>query len=270
VATIRKQTATFDTRLVTGRLTKSTEKRVCFYVKSEGGLSVLGTVLVLSGSVLIGGGIILVVKAFATSSREAEASPVLEPSLARELVPTGQSGAIAQPKQPSVIEPAAVPAPTNETATPDNKEKGNLFEEYVVGKMPKPTFVLIDWRSDKSSQGTYPESNRYPDIKMRFHDPKSGRWKFALECKYRSELAEVVVWCRPDQLKFYQQYEKQSKIPVFVVIGLGGTPDCPEFVSIFPLSEVSGTKLLKAECVAHKRANTALDFVYDPLSGQLS
>ena len=39
-----------------------------------------------------------------------------------------------------------------------------------------------------------------------------------------------------DQLKRYKQFEEQSKIPVIVVLGLGGAPEAPNNIYEIPLA----------------------------------
>lgn len=52
---------------------------------------------------------------------------------------------------------------------------------------------------------------------------------FYVECKFRSDLYQNKLnWTNPDQLERYREYERESKLPFFVVIGLGGSPDYPE------------------------------------------
>ncbi len=74
----------------------------------------------------------------------------------------------------------------NVTVTPEltPKEKGDAFENYIIGKFDRRFFSLKDMRSDKGSNGFYPESNKYPDLVLEYK-PDSKR--FAIECKWRKD-----------------------------------------------------------------------------------
>ncbi len=62
---------------------------------------------------------------------------------------------------------------------------------------------------------------------------------FAVECKYRSRLNDegLLNWSYPEQMKRYQEFSYKRKMPVFVVIGLGGMDDDPEEMFNIPLDE---------------------------------
>ena len=106
-------------------------------------------------------------------------------------------------------------------------EKGAAFEEYVIKCFDNTEYRLIEWRSDKYIQNWGgPLSCQWPDLVME-HMPTKQR--FAIECKYRSRLIDgQVKWARPEQIEHYKYYEKTEKVPVYVAIGFGGTPDSPK------------------------------------------
>ena len=59
-------------------------------------------------------------------------------------------------------------------------------------------------------------------------------------CKWRKRFDKgVIEWAHAYQIKNYLAYEKATKIKVFVVIGVGGTPDKPERMFIAPLQKVA-------------------------------
>ena len=129
-----------------------------------------------------------------------------------------------------------------------NKEKGDKFERYVVEifRQQKKFFDIIDWTSDNCNKrkGLYVESDKNPDLRLRY------KWKgkdeqFAVECKYRSYLYRnkkfnnqyMLNWTYPAKIKQYNEYSRKNKIPVFIVVGLGGEPDNPEGLFCIPLEE---------------------------------
>ncbi|MDT8357461.1 MAG: hypothetical protein RQ758_03040 [Methanomicrobiaceae archaeon] len=130
-------------------------------------------------------------------------------------------------------------------AKDDSKNKGDLFEQYTVNILNKQKkyFTLFDWTRDihDKQKGTYVESNRNPDLLVQYDYTKE---KFAIECKWRSGLYynkkfndKMLGWATPEKIRYYRNYSKTNKIPVFIFIGLGGRPDNPETTFCIPLEE---------------------------------
>jgi len=123
----------------------------------------------------------------------------------------------------------------DEEAEDVNYQKGTDFEKYVA--------AISDWTRDNhdKSKGIYVESNTNPDLVIRY---KPTNEKFAVECKYRSGFyrsqkinGPVVKWAAPDQIKRYNAYSRSNRIPVFVVVGVGGSPNNPETMFCIPLND---------------------------------
>lgn len=53
----------------------------------------------------------------------------------------------------------------------------------------------------------------------------------------------VLKWSYSEQIKRYKQFSQERKIPVFIVIGLGGEPDEPEYMFCIPLEEAKYPEL---------------------------
>lgn len=122
-----------------------------------------------------------------------------------------------------------------ENGLTEPEEKGRAFEEYVVSHFNKKYFTLKEWRGDKYYEGNYAESIRYPDMEYEFSlDGKII--SFAVECKWRSKFSnEWITWATEEQADIYRKFEKEKDMPVFVVIGVGGSPSEPEQVYAVPL-----------------------------------
>ena len=72
---------------------------------------------------------------------------------------------------------------------PEEMLKGREFEDYVIEELlhigsTGSDAKLIEWRSDKSLDGVFPEANRLPDLVVSFN----GKKKVALECKWRRTI----------------------------------------------------------------------------------
>jgi hypothetical protein len=134
------------------------------------------------------------------------------------------------PKQPGEV----VNAPA-----PSDYDKGYDFEKYIVDQfaLKKDFFTLMEWRSDKIHNGTFPQSNRNPDMEYEFSF-KDFTTRFAVECKYRSKTFDGSVHIM-DENKF-RTYEvfHNSEMPVYIALGLAGEPNKPNEVYLIPFDHV--------------------------------
>ena len=136
-----------------------------------------------------------------------------------------------------------------------DKQKGDDFEKYVVQKFSKSYFSVLEWASDKYANGTYPKSNTYPDLTLKFKF-KDTDIDFSVECKYRSDYYKNgVEWCTERQMGNYKAFAKEKGIKVFVVIGISGVATAPEELYIIPLTEVKAIFLDKAFLGKYKKEN---------------
>jgi hypothetical protein len=119
----------------------------------------------------------------------------------------------------------------------DAEEKGLDFEKYVVKQFDRHFFTLMDWRGDKFHEGIYPKSSRNPDLVYEFRIKDTAR-KFAIECKFRSRLInDSVTLMSEEKYNIYKAYHQNSE-PVYIALGLGGTPYNPEKFYLIPFSNV--------------------------------
>ncbi len=144
-----------------------------------------------------------------------------------------------------------------------NKEKGEMFEAYIVEKFNKKYYRLMDWTSDKITfNGTYAKSNLKPDLTIQ--EIKSGTF-FYVECKYRSKDN---IFIMEQQLKRYRAYGASQK-NVFIIIGTGGTPNEPENLYIIPTYVTKGIKDLNVLKAKYKKADINKGFYFDTGSKRL-
>ena len=131
---------------------------------------------------------------------------------------------------------------------PEDVLKGREFEDYVLelfNLRADNGFVLKEWRGDKALGDICPESNRHPDFVFEYQGKR-----LAVECKWRERLLHNIEQdlFSADKLSVYQQFSEERKIPVFIVLGVGGEPSNPELLYNIPLQEIksvlSGTKAI--------------------------
>ena len=98
--------------------------------------------------------------------------------------------------------------------------KGKRFEDHVENLFSKQYFKIVEkTHSFKTNEERYVESSKNPDFIFEYVPTKE---KFAVECKFRTQLNRQgqLEWSYPTQLKRYQEFAYQRKIPVFIVVGL--------------------------------------------------
>lgn len=112
--------------------------------------------------------------------------------------------------------------------------KGISFEGYV-----ESLFSRQEWRLAESNayrkHHRWIESNSNPDFV--FIHRKTNK-KVAVECKYKSALPKEydrIFWAYEDQIEHYQNFSAKEKIPVFVIIGIGGRPKNPKNIFLISL-----------------------------------
>jgi hypothetical protein len=100
----------------------------------------------------------------------------------------------------------------------DPAAKGKWFENYVENLFSKKYFRLVEkTHSYKTDAGRFVESNKNPDFIFEYIPTRD---QFAVECKYRTSLNNKgqLEWSYPAQIKRYQDFQRERKIPVFIVI----------------------------------------------------
>jgi hypothetical protein len=243
----------------------------------------LGITLIIIGLLLTISGIILVISPNPKTEKITEnVNEITENTLAETKltekntvenmpqVPDNQVIASIQEKENSIKEEAITPTVASDEKKPVNlqedsaEKKGLAFTKSVIAKFDKKYFKLKEWRSDKYDDGVYPEANMYPDLEFEFtlRDVKS---RFAVECKWRkSYYKNGIEWAKEYQLKNYKKFKTEKSIPVFVAIGVGGTPEKPEEVYIVPLTVIENIFISQAELKKYQKADFQdKNFFYD-------
>jgi hypothetical protein len=134
----------------------------------------------------------------------------------------------------------------------DPEVVGRWFEDEVQKLFSTKYFKIIEkTHSFKTNAERYVESSKNPDFTFEY---APTRERFAVECKFRTKLNQKgqLEWTYPAQLKRYQEFALQKKIPVYIVIGLdledGG------YMFNIPLSEAKYPALYESVFAKYERA----------------
>lgn len=238
----------------------------------------LGISLIIVGLLITISGIVLVIMPNSQTEKIAEnnVNEITEKELAaittnKNLPQVSDNQLIntAQQKENTAKAEEITPVVSNETKQPtlqedDAEKKGREFTKAVIAKFDKKYFKLKEWRSDKYENGVYPEANMYPDLEFEF-SLRGTKSRFAIECKWRKNYYKNgIEWAKEYQFKNYKKFKTEKNIPVFVAIGVGGTPEKPEDVYIVPLSTIENIFILQTELKKYQKADFQdKNFFYD-------
>ena len=150
----------------------------------------------------------------------------------------------------------------SENKSDNFKQKGDDFEKFIAKKFDKRYFKILDWRGDKFSEGVYPISNKYPDLKIKFTMSNLSS-TFAVECKFRSNKYNDVLIAEQHKINNYKRYSFDEDIPVFIVLGLKGAPSAPAECYIIPLKNVTSGTISYSDLQKFRRYNIDKDFYFD-------
>ena len=152
---------------------------------------------------------------------------------------------------------AAVKERIRAITMPEDVLKGREFEEFVLElfDIKNGKYRLKEWRGDKTLGEVFPENNSYPDFLIEEIETKRH---VAVECKWRQKFNHIGMadLFSPEQLITYQDFSKERSLPVFIILGIGGSPCEPEDVYIVPLE--------KAASVQIPQKNNPPTLVYEP------
>lgn len=146
---------------------------------------------------------------------------------------------------------------TKAITMPEDVLKGREFEDFVLELFKLKdgsAYSLIDWRGDKSTGDVSPVSNSYPDFVIEYKNDGKTR-RFAIECKWRATiyLNNRKPLIEREQLERYQEYARDNKQQVIIILGVGGIPSMPEELYIVPLNEFGNVALKPSLLRNYKR-----------------
>jgi hypothetical protein len=162
------------------------------------------------------------------------------------------------------------PAPASHGADDGASERnGRAFEEWAVEKLGRWPFHLKEWRGDKYVNGVFAESTLDPDLVIEYRDGTDSA-RFAVECKWRSRYwDDGLRWGKHKHLHRYRRYAREKHIPVYLLLGVGGTGGSPEDVYLLPLEHVQYPILYRRELRSGDSTDGDGVFVFDTRSRRL-
>ncbi len=149
-----------------------------------------------------------------------------------------------------------------------NKKNGDNFEKFIVQKFNQKYFSIKEWAGDKYVKGIYAKTTQQPDLLIELSLGIEIS-VFSVECKWRKNLYKGgIEFSKIDQLERYRAFEKNSSIPVFIAVGVGGESNAPEKLYIIPLRKVDSNFINEDQLLPFEK-NLEDGMFYDYKEGTL-
>lgn len=248
-----------------GRRTIGYVRALPEYVRTEEGAGGSSPAWWLLAALAAGGAWVVVTRGrTASAPASIPTTPPADPALESDRTLTAPRPAPAPAPVYAAPPPArvhAAPAAQEETEAARN---GREFEHWAALRLGKLPFCLKDWRGDKFVAGVFAESTLYPDLLVEYQG-EGDPVQFAVECKWRSRYygTDELRWGEQRHLRRYQQYAEEKGLPVYLLIGVGGTGAAPREVYLVPLQEVPSSRLYFRELKGKDRVDHDGVFRYD-------
>ncbi len=150
---------------------------------------------------------------------------------------------------------------------PKSFVKGEAFEDYLRRNVfPDEGYeTLHRTHNINIIDDDFNEENKLPDFKFR---SLSKKWEFWVEAKYRSKPGKnKIEWCKEYQLRRYRRYDKD--LALFVALGVGGSPEKPSVLYVFPLRKLPYTTAFLSALRPYRVSLHDLPIRVDVLRNQL-
>lgn len=148
----------------------------------------------------------------------------------------------------------------------ERQREGFEFEKYVSDLFPKSKFDIVKTPTKyEDAIDNDIETNKEPDLCVRIKNTKFRIW---IECKYLHNFVkngeyQNINWTTKNKFDRYKKFESDSKDPVYIAIGIGGTSDNPERLFLAPLDELDFEILYESVYKKYERpTNTIVQIGY--------
>ena len=150
---------------------------------------------------------------------------------------------------------------------PASQKVGCDFESWVLSHFDARIFTPETWNRSGSLDNLATGSG-VPDLYFRFRT-ESRKDSFHVECVYRTTLLDgYYTWGNDDKVLQLKQFASSNSEPVFLVLGLGGTPQSPNSVWVIRINKMLASKI-RLEDLPKARPLIDNGFKYNPTTRHL-
>ena len=140
------------------------------------------------------------------------------------------------------------------------------FESFVVTLFDPLFFKCKRLKNEHVYAGTGGNAEIGPDVVIDFKQ-KDTHARFAIKCQYYANIAknEVQLFTTERQ-RLFRQFEQESDMDVYYVMGFGGSPDDPRELFFLPAKAVKGEYISKAALKQYSKSGM---FYYNRNTGRI-
>lgn len=121
--------------------------------------------------------------------------------------------------------------------THDNDQLNRVFEAYIADKFDREEYRLVHWRRDKKLRKTSSPEDYLPSLSFQLSDNSSIQ--FAIECQFSSSFTNTnAIRVSTQEIDKCYLYQQNNNRPMFVILGVGGSPEKPERIYVVPLNDI--------------------------------
>lgn len=207
----------------------------------------MGYILLIIGLVLSAVGITFIYKGKDSQDSKTVAQVVNTPiESSRSSLKLSGEDATSNQERENNVKDNATPLTANQELS--SKEKGDLYEDFVVNLLADWRLTLLDRTQDKvSSSGVYAESCKNPDLHVKQKRGKS-EVDYYIECKYRSKWDDKgVVSLEEWQIQRYREFQRSNHRKVLIALGVGGTPSSPATFMVVPVDSIKSAAIRRID-----------------------
>lgn len=157
----------------------------------------------------------------------------------------------------------------SDTKLVDLHEKNRVdFERLVVHKFCKVLFKIKEWPGEKYVHGEYSDNSPTPDLLVEFI-AFNKNIEFGVKYAWRQRtIKNGIEFSTYEQLNQFREYEKERKVPFFIILGLEGKGAAPERLFIVPLKVITKPFMLLIQLNKYEK-KVGANFYFDYVKKQL-
>jgi len=142
----------------------------------------------------------------------------------------------------------------------------SVFESFVMTLFDPLYFRQRKPKRQAVLAGNFPEAEGATHLDIEFNY-KETQARFAIQCQYFKsvEIGEIQLFS-PARYQRYKDFEKESGMPFYFILGFGGTADDPKELFLVPGSAINGDVIHKDDVKPHSKSGM---FFYNRVAGRL-
>jgi hypothetical protein len=142
----------------------------------------------------------------------------------------------------------------------------SVFESFVITLFDPLYFRHRRPKAERVLAGNTSEGDTGPDLEFDFNF-KETHARFAIKCQYYKErLTHEIRLFSPRRLQVLRDFAEGREIPLYYILGFGGTPDDPKELFLVPAKAIKHEFVSKAALKPYSKSGM---FFYNSNQGRL-